>query len=146
MGKTGHLPALANPAVTGLLAALLFAAAIAVAGPASAAQSYSLQTGADLAEVCGNPAKADAITEDERARLNVCGSYIQGFLGHYAVARRSMEKPAFCLPAEGVSAENVRQLFLALLEQRPQIRDLPANLDLATSLAWGYSCERKDAP
>ncbi|PKQ09858.1 MAG: hypothetical protein CVT73_00530 [Alphaproteobacteria bacterium HGW-Alphaproteobacteria-12] len=113
-------------------------------GPASAA-SYSLQTGADLAQACGNPAQADAISPQERERLSVCGAYIQGFLGHYALARRGMKKPAFCLPPDGVSAENVRQLLLALLVQRPQIRDLPANVDLATSLAWGYSCDAKAA-
>lgn len=146
MGIVNSLQARKAQAMASLASAGLVATAIALAAPAKAATSYSLQTGADLAQVCSNPASADAITDDERARLGICGAYIQGFLGHYAVARRSMEKPAFCLPSTGVSAENVRQLFLALLEQRPQIRDLPANIDLATSLAWGYSCEKKAAP
>jgi hypothetical protein len=113
--------------------------------PAIAAETYSLQTGADLARVCATPSDTKSLSDDDRQRLAICGSYIQGFLGHYAIARRSMNEPGFCLPAEGISAENVRQLFLALLEQRPQIRDLPANLDLATSLAWGYSCQKKNA-
>jgi len=113
--------------------------------PAVAAETYSLQTGADLARVCSTPPDAQSLSDEDRQRLAICGSYIQGFLGHYAIARRNMDEPGFCLPAEGVSAENVRQLFLALLEQRPQIRDLPANLDLATSLAWGYSCQKKNA-
>lgn len=117
-------------------------AAMAFAAPVEAAPAYSLQTGADLAAVCENPADAKALTSDERQRLGVCGAYIQGFLGHYSVSRRNMSKLDFCLPAEGVSAENVRVLFLALLEQRPQIRDLPTNLDLATSLAWGYPCKK----
>lgn len=112
--------------------------------PAHAAETYSLQTGADLARVCGTPSDTQSLNDEDRQRLAICGSYIQGFLGHYAIARRSMKEPGFCLPAEGVSAENVRQLFLALLEQRPQIRDLPANLDLATSLAWGYSCQKEN--
>lgn len=129
------------PTMAGLLTATAILAAPAEAAP----PRHALQTGADLAAVCANPASAEALTDAERERLSICGAYIQGFLGHYAVARRSMAKPAFCLPAEGVSAENVRQIFLALLEQRPQIRDLPANLDLATSLAWGYSCEKKAA-
>ncbi|MBX3445792.1 MAG: hypothetical protein KF765_03475 [Parvibaculaceae bacterium] len=123
-----------------LTIAALAAAALFLASPAEAARSYSIQTGADLAEVCATPADTNAISDEERHRLNVCGSYIQGFLGHYAVARRQMSKPDFCLPPEGVSADRVRVLFLALLEQKPQIRDLPANIDLATSLAWGYSC------
>lgn len=130
MGKTIRLIATASALAT----------AIAVAAPASAAPSYSLQTGADLAAVCSNPKDAKTLTDEERQRLGVCGAYIQGFLGHYSVSRRNMSKLDFCLPEEGVSAENVRMLFLALLEKRPQIRDLPANLDLATSLAWGYSC------
>ncbi|MDO9125822.1 Rap1a/Tai family immunity protein [Parvibaculum sp.] len=128
-----------------LFAATATLTAIFMASPADAAQRYALQTGADLAAVCANPAASGTVTEEESARLSVCGAYIQGFLGHYAVARRGIDKPTFCLPAEGVSAENVRQLFLALLEQRPQIRDLPANLDLTTSLAWGYSCDKKAA-
>lgn len=123
----------------------ILAATLAFAHPAKAEGSYSLQTGADLAEVCGNPADTKSLTGEERQRLALCGAYIQGFLGHYAIARREMSQPSFCLPATGVSAEKVRQLFLALLEQRPQIRDLPANLDLATSLTWGYSCENQKA-
>jgi len=135
MGKTMRLNALTST----------LAAAIAFTGPAMAAPTYSLQTGADLAAVCSNPGDANALTEEERQRLGICGAYIQGFLGHYSVSRRNMSKLDFCLPAEGVSAENVRVLFLALLEQRPQIRDLPANLDLATSRAWGYSCDKGSA-
>lgn len=120
-------------------------AALLVSHPAVAAETYSLQTGADLARVCENPSNTQSLNDEDRQRLAICGSYIQGFLGHYAISRRSTSEPGFCLPAEGVSAENVRQLFLALLEQRPQIRDLPANLDLATSLAWGYSCQKSDS-
>src|SRR5581483_613306 len=78
----------------------------------------------------------------ERERLLVCGSYIQGFLGHYGLVRREIGTATFCLPPSGVSGEQVRILFLSLLQQKPQIRDLPANVDLATSLAWGYSCAR----
>ncbi|ABS61704.1 hypothetical protein Plav_0081 [Parvibaculum lavamentivorans DS-1] len=138
MNGSGKYSVAAGLAIAGLIMA-------GGSGPAAAAERYALQTGADLAAVCANPANAESVTEAERQRLNVCGAYIQGFLGHYAVARREIGKPVFCLPAGGVSAENVRQLFLALLEQRPQIRDLPANLDLATSLAWGYSCDKKAA-
>lgn len=126
-----------------IAAASILATAFAFTQPATAATSFSLQTGADLANVCATPADVNSITAEERQRLAICGAYIQGFLGHYAVARQSMKEPTFCLPAEGVSAEKVRQLFLALLEQRPQIRDLPANLDLATSLTWGFSCQKQ---
>ncbi|WP_368065245.1 Rap1a/Tai family immunity protein [Parvibaculum sp.] len=135
MCKSRHFLAV-TLAISGFLAANTF-----LAGSADAAQRFALQTGADLAQVCSHPANAEAITDEERQRLGVCGAYIQGFLGHYALVRRDIGKQTFCLPPEGVSAENVRQLFLALLEQRPQIRDLPANLDLVTSLAWGYSCK-----
>ena len=120
--------------------AALGAVALFLASPADAARSYSIQTGADLAEVCAAPADANAITDGERHRLNICGSYIQGFLGHYAMARSKMSEPDFCLPPEGVAADRVRLLLLALLDQKPQISDLPANVDLATSLAWGYPC------
>lgn len=129
--------------LTSALTILGFVASVCLpAQPAGAAQRFSLQTGADLAAVCANPANSEAITDEERQRLGICGAYIQGFLGHYALVRRDIDKATFCLPPEGISAENVRQLFLALLQQRPQIRDLPANLDLVTSLAWGYACDR----
>lgn len=122
-------------ATAAIAVATLFGAPAAAAAPA-----YSIQTGADLADVCATPSDINKISDAERQRLNVCGAYIQGFLGHYAVTRRNMSKADFCLPGEGVAADRVRLLFLALLEQRPQIRDLPANLNLATSLAWGYPC------
>ncbi len=103
-------------------------------------QHYYLQTGSDLEDVCSNPANAKSIQPAERERLLVCGSYIQGFLGHYGLVRRELTAAPFCLPQNGVSAEKVRIIFLALLQQKPQIRDLPASVDLATSLAWGYAC------
>ncbi|MEQ8327491.1 MAG: hypothetical protein RIE84_01820, partial [Parvibaculum sp.] len=89
MGKTMRLNALTST----------LAAAIAFTGPAMAAPTYSLQTGADLAAVCSNPGDANALTEEERQRLGICGAYIQGFLGHYSVSRRNMSKLDFCLPA-----------------------------------------------
>jgi hypothetical protein len=103
-------------------------------------QHYYLQTGSDLQKVCANPQDSHNIDAGERERLLVCGSYIQGFLGHYGLVRRDLGSVSFCLPASGVSGEQVRLLFLNLLQQKPQISDLPASVDLATSLAWGYSC------
>jgi len=107
---------------------------------ADAPAHYYLQTGSDLEQVCANPADAKNIQQGERERLLVCGSYIQGFLGHYGLVRRELAVSPFCLPQNGVSAEKVRIILLALLQQKPQIRDLPASVDLATSLAWGYAC------
>lgn len=125
-----------------IFAAVVFS--LATAGLAQAStepgQRYFLQTGSDLERVCANPVNAKAIDTVERERLLVCGSYIQGFLGHYGLSRSESAKSSFCLPPSGVSGEQVRVLFLALLQQKPQIRDLPASVDLATSLAWGYSC------
>lgn len=108
-------------------------------------QRYLLQTGSDLERVCASPVDSKAIDAAERERLLVCGSYIQGFLGHYGVTRSTAATSPFCLPASGVSGEQVRKLFLALLQQKPQIRDMPASVDLATSLAWGFSCEKRQS-
>ncbi|HEY4342901.1 MAG TPA: Rap1a/Tai family immunity protein [Parvibaculum sp.] len=113
---------------------------------AQAAEHYYLQTGSDLQKVCANPANAKTITPAERERLLICGSYIQGYLAHYGLVRKDLKTQTFCLPASGTSGEKVRVLFLALLQQKPQIRDLPASVDLATSLAWGYSCKKTAAP
>ncbi|HUD51914.1 Rap1a/Tai family immunity protein [Parvibaculum sp.] len=122
----------------GALAALVAGQARADTQP----QHYYLQTGSDLEQVCANPANVKDIQNAERERLLVCGSYIQGFLGHYGLVRRELTSAPFCLPQSGVTAEKVRIIFLALLQQKPQIRDLPASVDLATSLAWGYACPR----
>lgn len=105
-------------------------------------QRYFLQTGSDLQRVCYNPRDVHNVDAAERERLLVCGSYIQGFLGHYGLVRRDLGTPSFCLPTSGVNGEQVRILFLDLLQRKPQIRDMPASVDLATSLAWGYSCTR----
>lgn len=114
-------------------------------GSAEAAEHYYLQTGADLQTVCANPPDAKAITPAERERLLICGSYIQGFLAHYSLVRKDLKEQSFCLPASGTNGEKVRVLFLALLQQKPQIRDMPASVDLATSLAWGYACNNTTA-
>jgi hypothetical protein len=126
-----------------IIAAALFAGAAATG--ATAAEHHSLQTGADLQTACANPQNVKAITPAERERLLVCGSYIQGFLAHYGLVRKELKTQSFCLPPSGVSGEKVRVLFLALLQQKPQIRDMPASVDLATSLAWGYSCKKTAA-
>ena len=112
---------------------------------AKAAPLSSLQTGSDLAEACANPADVKAITNDERQRLQICGAYINGFLAHYSFVRRQLDKPSFCLPESGVNGERVRQVYLALLKQKPELRDMPASLDMATSLAWAYPCKNKAA-
>lgn len=127
----------------GIAAAVL--ASVLTLGSAEAEQHFYLQTGADLQMVCANPLNAKAITAAERERLLICGSYIQGFLAHYSLVRKDLKTQSFCLPTTGTSGEKVRVLFLALLQQKPQIRDMPASVDLATSLAWGYSCDKTPA-
>lgn len=104
------------------------------------AQNYRFQSGADLLTSCADPADASKITPQERERLLICGSYIQGFLANYSLARDSVSNPIFCLPEQGVSPEQSRRLLIELIRQKPQIRDLPANLNMATSLAWGFPC------
>ena len=128
-----------------LFAGLTASLATLPATGAQAAPLTSLQTGSDVAEVCANPANVKAITNDERQRLQICGAYINGFLAHYSFVRRQLEKPSFCLPDSGVNGERVRQVYLALLQQKPELRDMPASLDMATSLAWAYPCKNKTA-
>ncbi len=127
----------------GIAAAALIS--VLAVGGAEGAEHYYLQTGSDLQTVCANPQNAKAITPVERERLLICGSYIQGFLAHYSLVRKDLKAQSFCLPATGTSGEKVRVLFLALLQQKPQIRDMPASVDLATSLAWGYACDKATA-
>lgn len=124
----------------GLLAGLMTGLA---PGAHAAADLNSLQTGSDVAQACANPADVNAITDAERQRLQVCGAYINGFLAHYSFVRRQVEKPSFCLPEGGVNGERVRRVYLALLKQKPELRDMPASLDMATSLAWAYPCKGK---
>ena len=108
-----------------------------------AATLFPLQTGADLQAVCATPKDVANISDEDKERLQICGAYIQGFLGHYSLVRQQIEKPAFCLGTKGVSAEAVRQRFLELLGQRPQFRDLPISVDLASSIAWAFPCQKK---
>lgn len=128
--------------IASVISLSILAAGFAPSG-AYADQKYVLQTGADLQAVCANPENADALSADERQRLQICGSYIQGFLGHYSLVRKTTTNPSFCLDEKGVSAERIRVIFLTLLQQRPQIRDMPANIDLASSVAWAYPCKKK---
>jgi len=129
------------------LAMLTACVAGATASQANATTRFPLQTGADLQFVCENPANGSSLSESEVERLQICGAYIRGFLGYYSLVREKFKEPAFCLTAEGVSAEKVRVTFLELLGQRPQFRDLPISVDLASSLAWAFPCkENKKKP
>jgi len=120
------------------MAAILFQWSAVEGAPS---QHYRFQSGADLMASCADPADAGKITREERERLLICGSYIQGFLANYSLTRQSVSKPLFCLPEQGISPEQTRRLLVALMKQKPQIRDMPANLNLATSLAWGFPCQ-----
>jgi hypothetical protein len=118
-----------------LCALLLPASAVAAAN-----EAYPVATGDDLGRVCANPSGA-TLSDKERERLLVCGSYIRGYLGYYSAARSLMRNQDYCLPQAGVSAEQVRRLYLAVLEKRPQIRDYPAAVDLASILKAAYPCK-----
>ena len=125
-----------------LIAGLFVCASTAALASTTAAPSSShAQTGADLYKLCETPQNTDNLSQGDRERLRACGSYIQGFLGHYSLARGQMKTPTFCLPGTGTSPEQVRVLFVSLIQKKPEIRDLPASVDLATSLAWGYPCK-----
>lgn len=108
--------------------------------------SYAAKTGEDLARICADPVDARKMTAAERERLLVCGSYIQGFMAFYGLERQRQPKPLFCLPSAGVSGETVRKTFLALGGKRPQVRDMPASVALATALAWVHPCDKKGKP
>lgn len=117
----------------------------AVAQQASSASStahYDIQTGDDLNRVCANAAGKTS-TAAETERLLVCGSYIRGYLAYYSVARNLTQGKGFCLPDTGVSAEKLRLLYIGVLEKKPEIRDYPAAIDLATILQAAYPCTGK---
>jgi len=119
---------------------------LAQSGPAWAGQAdYSIATGDDLGRVCANAAGTE-LTASEKERLLVCGGYIRGYLGHYSTARSLMRQQEFCLPQAGISAEKVRLLYVAVLEKRPQIRDFPAAVDLASILKAAYPCKTGETP
>jgi len=105
---------------------------------------YDIQTGDDLNKVCVNPAGKEP-TAAERERLLVCGSYIRGYLAYYSVARNLTQGKGFCLPDSGVSAEKLRLLYIGVVEKKPEIRDYPAAIDLATILQAAYPCTGKTA-
>jgi hypothetical protein len=127
--------------LTGLAFCTLLLPAVAMA----ADESYPVATGDDLGRVCANPSGA-TLSDKERERLLVCGSYIRGYLGYYSTARSLMRNQEYCLPQAGVSAEQVRRLYVAVLEKRPQIRDYPAAVDLTSILKAAYPCKPGGAP
>jgi hypothetical protein len=122
-----------------LRAALLGALLLAPSAAFAAAPAYDIQTGDDLNKVCANP--AGAVTPADRERLLVCGAYIRGYLGYYSVARNLVQGKGFCLPDGGMAPDMLRQLYIGVLEKKPQIRDYPAAVDLATILQAAYPCK-----
>jgi hypothetical protein len=100
---------------------------------------YAIQTGDDLNRVCANPT-GKAITATDHDRLLVCGAYIRGYLGYYSISRSLTQGKSFCLPDTGISAEKLRLLFVGVLDKKPEIRDYPAAVDLASILEAAYPC------
>ena len=128
----------------GLIGLVLPGAMALAAGAPPSQPQYDIQTGDDLHRSCANPA-AGAVTAPERERLLVCGAYIRGYLGYYSVSRNLTQGKGFCLPAGGVAAEKLRLLYIGVLDKKPQIRDYPAAVDLASILEAAYPCRAASA-
>lgn len=107
---------------------------------AAGGMQYDIQTGDDLNQACANPA-GSTVTTAERDRLLVCGAYIRGYLGYYSVSRSLTQGKGFCLPDGGVAAEKLRLLYIGVLDKKPEIRDYPAAVDLASILEAAYPCK-----
>jgi len=101
--------------------------------------SHVIATGEDLARACADPA-GGVIAPAERERLLVCGSYMRGYLGHYSAQRSRNRTAGYCLPQSGVSPEQIRELYVKVLSQRPALRDYPAAVNLLTILEAAYPC------
>ena len=57
------------------------------------------------------------------------------------MARNLVQGKGFCLPDGGIAPDKLRQLYIGVLEKKPQIRDYPAAVDLATILQAAYPCK-----
>lgn len=130
--------------VLGLIASVLPATAAIAADTAATRLQYDIQTGDDLNRACSNPA-ASTVTPTEHERLLVCGAYIRGYLGYYSVSRNLTQGKGFCLPDGGVAAEKLRLLYIGVLAKKPEIRDYPAAVDLASILEAAYPCKAAPA-
>lgn len=125
--------------------AFAHALALAISLPAlpaaaqPAAPPLTIQTGDDLGRACANP-KGAVPTAAEHDRLLLCAGYIRGYLGYYGTLRSLKQAQTFCLPAQGVAAETLRVLYVTVLSKRPQLRDYPAAIDLASVLRAAYPC------
>lgn len=128
----------------GLIAMMLPASATFAADPPENPPQHDIQTGDDLSRVCANPA-GGAATPAERARLEVCGAYIRGYLGYYSVSRNLTQGKGFCLPQGGIAVEKLRLLYIGVLAKKPEIRDYPAAVDLASILQAAYPCQSAPA-
>lgn len=125
--------------VLGFIGLILPTTAVFAADAPASQPQYDIKTGDDLHRACANPASA-TVTAAERDRLLVCGAYIRGYLGYYSAQRSLGQAQPFCLPPEGVGAEKLRVLYLAVLRRRPRIGDYPAALDFASVLKAAYPC------
>lgn len=122
----------------------LSATAPATAQTAAGPSQYEIQTGDDLNKMCANPATG-TVTAAERERLIVCGTYIRGYLGYYSVSRNLTQGKGFCLPDAGVETEKLRLLYTGVIEKKPELRDYPAAVDLASILQAAYPCKTDGA-
>jgi hypothetical protein len=126
--------------VLGFIGLVLPATAVFAADTPAGQPQYDIQTGDDLHRACANPAGA-TVTAAEHDRLLVCGAYIRGYLGYYSVSRNLTQGKGFCLPDGGVAAEKLRLLYIGVLDKKPEIRDYPAAVDLASILQAAYPCQ-----
>lgn len=123
-----------------MMCAAMMCALLTPAGQAVSAPQYDIRTGDDLNKSCADPSGA-VITPAERERLLVCGAYIRGYLAYYSVSRDMTQGKGFCLPDGGVAADKLRLLYIGVLAKKPQIRDYPAAVDLASILQAAYPCK-----
>lgn len=123
------------------IAALVLAAAVFAAGPASAqhraveARNFEVRTLDDLVTLC-RAAPTDPLYLEAKG---FCHGFGRGALDHFRAVTPRNARPLFCAP-EGTTPQEARERFIAWADANPARRAGPAVEGVFAFLTATYPC------
>lgn len=96
-------------------------------------------SGGELADLCASPSELPSL---------VCATYLRGAMEGLISADDELTDGdmSFCLPGDGISVTEIRDGFLASIDEAPELRDESAGMVLLASLRLHYPCGTEEMP
>lgn len=106
--------------------------------------AMAMPTGEDLLEACSATVKQQDgghLSDAELARSFWCVTYLSGFLDAVGLTSSMYGKPAICLPANGISNDQLARIVTKWLRDNPEHLHESGRMETMIALAKAFPCQ-----